>query len=247
MTAPRRQAPGGYDPRVGPPASRRRVPPPEIGPGERLAINGMGSFDWDLDQGTFDLDEIGLEVFDLRPEEFDGRPDSLVMRVTPEEGARLDIALRKALHSGHRSYGGYFQVTRRDGVKQWTHTQGTILRDEAGTARRVVGIVRDATEELEQTPGIPGSAESAEPGAEADPAGAGPGTRGARPSLSAYVRRTTDALSHTVTVDDVCAVLAGAGALDRFGADGLVLALAEGGALRIGAVGGEPVVAFDEL
>jgi serine phosphatase RsbU (regulator of sigma subunit) len=233
-----------YDPRVGPPAVSRPAEA-ELGPSERLALSGMGSFDWDLERGVFDLDEAALKVFDLRPGEYDGRPDSLVLRVTPEEGARLDIALRRALQSGRRSYGGYFQVTRRDGVKQWTHTQGTILRDERGNAYRVVGIVRDATDEI-----------AAATPAAAPPAGSGSGSgdfggrragETARESLSAVVSRTTEALSHAVTVDDVTAVLTGAGGLERFGADGMVLGLIEGGNLRIAAVSGEPMVGFQGL
>lgn len=220
----------GYDPRVGPPAESRR-PGTELGPSQRLALSGMGSFDWDLDRGVFDLDEAGLDVFDLRPEEFDRRPDSLVLRVTPEEGARLDRALRTALRSGSRSYGGYFQITRRDGVKQWVHTQGTILRDERGNAHRLVGIVRDATDELAQVPA---------PVPAGDDGGAGAG-------LSRLVRRTTEALSHAVTVEDVTAVLTGAGGLERFGADGMVLALIDGGSLRVVAVSGEPMVGFRGL
>lgn len=235
MTADNRPAPptrssrARHDPRVGPPANRRPAGP-ALGPGERLAMNGMGSFDWDLDRGIFDLDDIALDVFDLRPEEYDRRLDSLVLRITPEEGARLDMELREALQSGRRSYGGYFQVTRRDGVKQWTHTQGTILRDELGNAYRVVGVVRDATDELAHIP-RPG-----EPG----------GDRELR-SVSSTVRRTTDALSHAVTVDDVTAVLTGAGGLERFGADGMVLGLIEGGSLRIVAVTGDPMVGFQAL
>ncbi|MFG1806859.1 SpoIIE family protein phosphatase [Streptomyces sp. NPDC049040] len=183
----------------------------------------MGSFDWDLDMGTFELDEAGLAVFDLRPDEFDSRPESLVLRVSPEEGARLDYALRRAFQAGHRSYGGYFQITRRDGVKQWTHTQGTILRDHRGNAYRIVGIVRDATDELTQAPEVPTRRPPDE-----------------RQSLSPIVRLTTEALSRAVTVDDVTAVLTGAGGLERFGADALILGLVEDGDLRFVAASGMP-------
>jgi PAS domain-containing protein len=133
MTARRRPEHGRYDPRIGLSSTGGARPRPRpIGQGERLAMSGVGSFDWDLDAGVLDLDDAGLDVFDLRPEEYDRRPESLVLRVTPEEGARIDAALRTVLDSGRRSYAGYFQVTRRDGVKQWTHTQGTVLRDEDG-------------------------------------------------------------------------------------------------------------------
>lgn len=60
----------------GPERDRRRDGrPPATGPGERLALNGMGSFEWDLGAGTMVLDEAGLAVFDVAPEEFDGTPE----------------------------------------------------------------------------------------------------------------------------------------------------------------------------
>lgn len=229
MTARKRRPSGGYDPRVGPvPPGQEREP--GIDPGERLAINGMGSFDWDLDLGTFDLDQAGLDVFDLRPEEFDGRPESLVLRVAPEERAHLDVALRRALQAGLATYGGYFRVTRRDGAQQWTHTQGTILRDRRGNAYRVVGSVRDATAELADSP---------------PPAGPPPARE--RRSPSSIVRRTTEALSTAVTVDDVIAVLTGAGGLERFGADGLTLGLIEAGNLKAVAFSGPGMSFLEDL
>jgi serine phosphatase RsbU (regulator of sigma subunit)/anti-sigma regulatory factor (Ser/Thr protein kinase) len=228
MTARKRLEPGRYDPRVGLSSSGRKAPRPSaIEPGERLAMSGIGSFDWDLDEGVLDLDEVALDVFDLRPGEFDRRADTLVLRVTPEEGARIDAALRKVLQSGRRSYAGYFQITRRDGVKQWTHTQGTVLRDESGIPHRLVGVVRDASE----------SDQPLSPG-------------GTRPetdirSVSSILRGTTEALSHAVTVDDVIAVLTGAGSVERFGADALTLGLVEDGNLRIAAVSGKPSIGFN--
>ncbi|WP_237405221.1 SpoIIE family protein phosphatase [Actinacidiphila reveromycinica] len=191
-------------------------------------MNGMGSFDWDLDQGTFDLDEAGLRVFDLRREEFNRSPDALVLRITPEEGDRIDRELRRAVQTGRRSYGGYFRITRRDGVKQWTHTQGTILRDQEGYARRVVGIVRVATDDLTQA--APSDAPSDAPDGGGVPS---------RRSFSSVVGRTTEALSHAVTVDDVTAVLTGAGGAERFGADGLTLSLVEGTTMRFLMTAGE--------
>ncbi|WP_235032268.1 SpoIIE family protein phosphatase [Actinacidiphila yanglinensis] len=207
-------------------------------------MNGMGSFDWDLDQGIFDLDEAGLQVFDLRPEEFNRSPDALVLRITPEEGDRIDRELRRAVQSGRRSYGGYFQVTRRDGVKQWTHTQGTILRDDQGYAHRVVGIIRDATDELTHSPpadisfvpaGDGGGAGADAAAGAASAVGPGPPSR----RFSSVVGRTTEALSHAVTVDDVIAVLTGAGGVERFGADGLTLSLVDGATMKFVASSGD--------
>ncbi|MFD8371743.1 PAS domain-containing protein, partial [Streptomyces sp. NPDC059688] len=62
-----------------------------------LALNHMGSFDWDLDAGLFHMDAQAFEVFDLLPEEYDGRPESLSQRVPPPEAARLDSVVARAI------------------------------------------------------------------------------------------------------------------------------------------------------
>lgn len=113
-----------------------------------LALNRMGSFDWDLDTGLMHMDRPALEVFDLRDEEYDNRPDSIAVRMPPDEGVRLDAMVAQALKSGQRNYGAYFRILRRDGTLRWTHTQGFIQRDGSGRPHRIIGIVRDATQEL---------------------------------------------------------------------------------------------------
>ncbi|HET6359026.1 SpoIIE family protein phosphatase [Streptomyces sp. NPDC002659] len=192
---------------------------PAIGPGERLALNRMGSFDWDLRNGTLELDEAAQAVFDLSPGEYDGRPESLESRVPPEEQLRLDAAFEQAIERGRSSYGAYFQVRRRNGIRQWSHARGRILRDAHGEAYRVVGIVRNATTELTEFTVISPL--------EAD-----------RQRMTAMVQGTTEVLSRAVTVDDVTAALTGSGGLERFGADGLALALVEGSTLKIIAMSG---------
>ncbi|TQK42908.1 GAF domain-containing protein [Streptomyces sp. SLBN-118] len=192
---------------------------PAIGPGERLALNRMGSFDWDLRNGTLDLDEAAQAVFDLGPGEYGGTPESLESRVPPEEQLRLDAAFEGAIERGRSSYGAYFQVRRRNGIRQWSHARGRILRDVHGEAYRVVGIVRNATTELTEFTVISPL--------EAD-----------RQRMTAMVQGTTEVLSRAVTVDDVTAALTGSGGLERFGADGLALGLVEGSTLKIIAMSG---------
>ncbi|MFG2985244.1 SpoIIE family protein phosphatase [Streptomyces sp. NPDC048258] len=200
---------------------------PVTGAGERLALNGMGSFEWDLGADTLALDEAGSAVFDLEPEEFDGTPQALGLRIRPEDAARLRDTIAGVLDSGEESYGAYFTVQRRDGRDQWTHTQGRVIRDEDGQPRRVVGIVRDATAELAQAT-LLRKLETA------------------RAQQTTIVQRTTEALSRAVTVDDVTAALTGAGALERLGADGLALGLVEGGTIKMIAMSGETLEILSE-
>ncbi|NGN69033.1 SpoIIE family protein phosphatase [Streptomyces sp. A7024] len=176
--------------------------------GLALSLNRMGSFDWDLDTGRMHLDDSGLAVFDLDPADFDGWPIDLKPRVPTEEGIRLDAVVSQALKDGSQDYGVYFRVRRRDGSLQWTHTQGSIRRDETGRARRVIGIVRDATLELDF------SRQRLALDAE-------------RERQARIVESTTAALAHARTVRDVIGVLGNQNNLKRLGAVNVLLGLVE--------------------
>ncbi|MEU6487460.1 SpoIIE family protein phosphatase [Streptomyces sp. NPDC046887] len=200
----------------------------EFGPEERLAMNRTGSFDWDLDTVTIDVDEAGLLVFGVRPEAFDGRPGSLVQRLEPGERARLEAVIKDALRSGRSSYEARFPIPQEDGDAQWTHVQARILRDGSGHAHRIVGVVRDATPELAH------SAFLLE-------------LRKQRERQTDMVERTTRALSRAVTVEDVTSALTGPGGLTRLGADGFALGLVENGTLRVIALSGESLEVLDHM
>ncbi|MGW2030718.1 SpoIIE family protein phosphatase [Streptomyces argyrophylli] len=186
-----------------------------------LALNRMGSFDWDLDVGLFHMDAQAFEVFDLLPEEYDGRPETLAVRVPPPEAARLDAAVARAIKDGSENYGAYFRIRCRDGTMRWTHTQGYIRRDDTGRPRRVVGIVRDATEEL---------ADSA--------------ARSLRAAQDEAFRQQTGvvqvisaALAHARSVQDVIDVLKDTHGIRHLGAASLVMGLVEAGRIRLVAEG----------
>ncbi|MFD5568444.1 SpoIIE family protein phosphatase [Streptomyces cadmiisoli] len=185
-----------------------------------LALNQMGSFDWDLDTGLFHMDAQAHEVFDVRPDEYDGDPESLSVRVPPAEARRLDTLVAQAIKDGSENYGAYFRVRRRDGTQRWTHTQGYIRRDETGRPRRIIGIVRDATQEL---------SEFAERREQVD----------ADRDQTSVVQSTTAALAHARTVQDVIDVLKDTHGVSHLGATSLVMGLVEAGRIRLVAEGPE--------
>ncbi|WP_328875321.1 SpoIIE family protein phosphatase [Streptomyces sp. NBC_00287] len=186
-----------------------------------LALNRMGSFDWDLDTGLFHMDAQAHEVFDLRPDEYDGHPESLAVRVPRAEGYRLDAMVAQAMKDGSENYGAYFRIRRRDGNLRWTHTQGYIRRDETGRPRRIIGIVRDATEELSESAARRDQAQLDE----------------ARRRQTNVVELTTAALAHARTVQDVIDVLKDTHGLTHLGATSLVMGLVEAGRIRLIAEG----------
>ncbi|MFE1311997.1 SpoIIE family protein phosphatase [Streptomyces sp. NPDC058755] len=186
-----------------------------------LALNRMGSFDWDLDTGLFSMDAQAHEIFDLRPDEYDGHPETLSVRVPAAESHRLDLLVAQAIKDGRENYGAYFRVRRRDGTLRWTHTQGYIRRDETGRPRRIIGIVRDATDELsERVVRKDVSAQAA-----------------ARRDQTNVVQIATAALAHARTVQDVIDVVTDAQGLTLLGSTSLVLGLVEAGRIRLVAEG----------
>ncbi|MFE7094542.1 SpoIIE family protein phosphatase [Streptomyces erythrochromogenes] len=207
------------------PGPARRTPVTDAA--ERLALNGMGSFEWDLGTGTVALDAAAMAVFDLEPEQYDGTAEGAALRVRPEDAARLRETIAGVLEEGGESFGAYFTVHRRDGRDQWTHTTGRVVRDAGGQALHIAGIVRDAAAELAHATLLRK-------------------LEAARAQQTTIVQRTTEALSRAVTVDDVTAALTGAGALERLGADGLALGLVEGGTMKIIALSGESLEILSE-
>ncbi|MFD5026893.1 SpoIIE family protein phosphatase [Streptomyces sp. NPDC058373] len=183
-----------------------------------LALNRMGSFDWDLDSGLMAMDSQALAVFDMRPEEYDNNPETLSSRVPHDEARRLDEIVSEALKQGVENYGGYFRMRCRDGTLRWTHTQGYIRRDEDGRPLRIVGLVRDATQELNDT-----TARSRRIDRRRREAG--------------IVQSTTDALAGARTLADVVEVLQDPDVLERLGAADIALGLLEGGRIRLRATG----------
>ncbi|MFC8535641.1 SpoIIE family protein phosphatase [Streptomyces sp. NPDC057249] len=205
-----------------------RMPVGETGTAERLALNRTGSFEWDLDGWTLDVDEAGLLVFGLDPAGFDARPESLAELLEPEERTRLSVATDEALNGTGSSYSIHFRIRLADGRDQWTHVQGRILRGEDGKARRVIGLVRDATAEVTHSDFVLELEKR-------------------RRRQTDIVERTTSALSRAVTVDDVTSALTGPGGLARLGADGLALGLLDNAALDVIALSGESLEVLDDL
>ncbi|WP_229920366.1 SpoIIE family protein phosphatase [Streptomyces avidinii] len=189
-------------------------------PDRSLSLNRMGSFDWDLVTGLMHMDEAALDVFDTTPGEYDGRPASLSPRVPSTEGHRLDALVASALKSGEDSYGAYFRIRCHDGRLRWTHTQGRVMRGRDGRPYRIIGIVRDATDELSHSAERLGLDEE-------------------RRRQTSVVESTTAALAHARTVRDVIDVIGDAHGLERLGSMGMVMGLVEAGRIHLVAEGPE--------
>ncbi|MFH7599734.1 SpoIIE family protein phosphatase [Streptomyces racemochromogenes] len=183
-----------------------------------LALNRMGTFDWDLDSGRMHLDATAIEVLDLRPDQFDGTPDGLRARVVPDDRARLEHRVQQALRDGRSHYGAYFRTLRQDGGTAWAHLQGHVLRDPSGRPYRIIGILRDAAHD----PGEPGAAGERDEG---------------RRRMTGVVERTAAILAHARTVNDVTDILKDPEGLGHLGAVSVMLGVVDGGRIHLVAEG----------
>ncbi|MFH8736754.1 MULTISPECIES: SpoIIE family protein phosphatase [unclassified Streptomyces] len=181
-----------------------------------LAVNGMGTFSWDVASGLMQYDDGGLAVIGFRPGEFDGRLATLGERIVPSELPAIQELVDRALRE-RSGFSLYFRVRHPDGRLQWTHTQGHIVRDEHNRPVRVIGIIRDASQELravDQTELLRQAREDQR-----------------RPSD--VVVHVSDALVPTVTVEDVAEALTDSRLMEQIGASSIILGLIDNGRMEL--------------
>ncbi|HBF80593.1 MAG TPA: PAS domain S-box protein, partial [Streptomyces sp.] len=204
---------GGPDPQGRPQAAARVA----------LAVNGMGSFTWDLAGGEMRYDRGGLAVMGFGPGEFDGRLSTLGERMLPVELPAIEEQVERALRE-RSGFSLYFRIRRRPGgALRWTHTQGHVVCDAQGRPVRVIGIIRDASQELravDQTEQLRLA-------------------RSDRRRQADIVGHVSDALVPTLTVEDVAEALTTTRLLDQIGASSIILGLVDNG--RMGLVGANGV------
>ncbi|KJY42064.1 protein phosphatase [Streptomyces sp. NRRL B-1568] len=182
-----------------------------------LALNRIGSFDWDIDGDRLHLDPTAQEVLGVPPGTSVHRVEDIAGRLPPEDAARTDSLIAQALKDGSEAYGVYYRVRTGDGATRWAYAQGCIRRDAQGRPHRIIGIVRDATEEL----GSPVRPEADEE----------------RRHQTSVVETITAALAHASTVQDVIDFFKDAQAVKHLGSDLLVLGLVETGRIHLVAEG----------
>ncbi|MFR9675567.1 SpoIIE family protein phosphatase [Streptomyces sp. TR06-5] len=203
------------DTRGAPPGGGPPPVPWPAGPGEALALNRAGSFDWDLNRGVLHLDGPALTLFGLVEDEYDDCPRTLGARLPRAEAQRLERLIAGALRSGRATFGTYFRIRGADGSERWTHARGAVRRSVDGTPSRVIGILRDAPDEV---------------GPHGEPLPA----RAAQHSLHTdVVEATTAGLAHARTVREVLEALGSSRGLDRLGVVSVVVGLVEDGRMQL--------------
>jgi PAS domain S-box-containing protein len=84
-------------------------------------------------------------IFGISESEFDGKVSTFFSMVHPEDRDSVEKASRAAIEN-REPYAVEHRIVRPDGSIRWVQEQADVVRDELGTAVRIVGIVQDVTE-----------------------------------------------------------------------------------------------------
>ena len=112
-----------------------------------LALQGaqMGTWDWDLAQGTIVISDEQERLLGLEPGEFDGSYDTLFTYLHEDDQAAVHQALQQAIQLKQR-YGVEFRVQHRDRQIRWLSTRGQVF-DDGEHAPRLAGVTLDISEQ----------------------------------------------------------------------------------------------------
>lgn len=123
--------------------------PPDDGRGEhfRVRIEGFGVGTWDLDLRTRDLEwsDTARTLLGI-PRDQAASYELFLTRLEPNDRERVESAIKHVSEHG----GGFdvsFKVGDSPGRRHWIRARAGLIRDEAGTACHLSGILLDIDEE----------------------------------------------------------------------------------------------------
>ena len=125
-------------------ASRRQ----EVQLAEAQALTGVGSWEWEVATGRQSWSSETFRIVGRDPAEFEPTFDGFLECVHPDDRARLAEKVEKSLDpSSDGSYDVQHRIVRPDGEERSCNCRGRVFFDLDGTPLRVVGAVRDLTED----------------------------------------------------------------------------------------------------
>jgi PAS domain S-box-containing protein len=116
----------------------------------RLATRAgtVGVWDWDVTTNKVSWSDSVFAIHGLKPNEFAGTVEAFGALVHPDDQARIQEALQRALRDG-APYEVEFRSTRPDGKVIWIYTTAQIIRDASGAPLRMLGSTVDITRRKE--------------------------------------------------------------------------------------------------
>jgi PAS domain S-box-containing protein len=112
---------------------------------EAQRLGNLGSWSWDIVSNRVSWSDQLYKIYDVNPRDFGGTLDEFLALVHPEDRAQVNASVGAALESGNE-FSHEERIVRPDGSLRHLHSIGEVIRDEQGTAVRMLGICLDVSE-----------------------------------------------------------------------------------------------------
>ena len=115
----------------------------------RLAVEGarIGTWNWDPQTQRGDWSRRAAEIMGVPHDKRLTQREQAAM-IHPDDRARV-LSGSAALAVRGTDFATEYRIIRPDGAVRWIASHGLVMRDEEGTATRVIGTIRDVTERRE--------------------------------------------------------------------------------------------------
>jgi PAS domain S-box-containing protein len=116
----------------------------------RLALEaaGMGTWNWNIRDGTIEWSERTYELFGLPPR-VPVNYELFHAAIHPEDLPRVDGRIAESLTHESRHYQAEYRVVRPDGKTCWVLAEGAVHLDPAsGEPARMIGVIMDVTDRV---------------------------------------------------------------------------------------------------
>ncbi|MCK5406911.1 MAG: PAS domain S-box protein, partial [Candidatus Krumholzibacteria bacterium] len=113
-----------------------------------LALVGanMGTWDWDIQTNRVNWSAKVEELFGMEKGAFDGTYETYSGLIHPEDRDNVRFAINAALEGKISPYRVRHRSIRPDGEIRWLEAIGQVVRDDAGTPERMIGVITDVTD-----------------------------------------------------------------------------------------------------
>lgn len=110
------------------------------------SASGVGTWDWHVDSETLHWSDEVYPMFGFRPREVTPSYSLFCSMVHPEDSRKVREG-EIACAEGHGPHDQEYRVVWRDGSVHWLREIGDTMRDAQGRPVRMIGTVRDVTED----------------------------------------------------------------------------------------------------
>lgn len=105
----------------------------------------IGSWEWDIATNHVSWSNGLFEIYGIDPARFDHRYQPGSQRVHPDDRARVDATVQRALQTGN-AIDIEYRIVRPDGRIRRIHGRAEVVFDDHGKPRRLTGTAQDVTE-----------------------------------------------------------------------------------------------------